>query len=101
MTVYVVAQLTIHDRESYGRYEARFMEVFGKFAGTLLAVDEQPAVIEGAWHCTRAVLGSFPDEAAFRAWWDSADYQDSARHRRAGSDAVIILARGLPASGSA
>lgn len=97
MTVYVTAQLTIHDREAYGRYEAGFMAVFAKYGGTMLAVDEQPTALEGEWRGTRCVLISFPDEAACRAWWDSAEYQDLARHRRAGSEAVIVVMHGLPA----
>ena len=95
MTVYVMAQITIHDRAAYDLYAARFMEVFNNYNGALLAVDEAPTVLEGAWTATRAVLGSFPDEAAFRAWWESPEYQEIARHRREGSDGVIILAQGL------
>jgi uncharacterized protein (DUF1330 family) len=95
MTVYVVAQLTIHDRTPYAEYEARFMEVFGQFDGRLLAVDEQPKVLEGEWKRTRNVLGSFPDAASFHAWWDSPAYRDIARHRFAGSEATILLVKGL------
>lgn len=97
MTVYVVAQLTIHDRAAYQTYEAGFMDVFGKFAGRLLAVDEQPAVIEGDWRRTRIVLGAFPDAAAYYAWWNSPEYRDIVRHRHAGSEATILLVKGLDA----
>lgn len=96
MTVYVLAQLTITDRTAYDRYQTRFMEVFTPFGGTLLAVDDNVQTIEGAWPHTRLVLASFPDEAAFRAWWDSPDYRDIVKHRWAGSTGVIVLAKGLP-----
>ena len=95
MAVYGVAHITIADRTAYDRYSAAFMEVFARFKGTLLAVDETPAVIEGEWTATRLVLISFPDEAAFRDWFDSPAYQEIAQHRHAGSTAVILLARGL------
>jgi uncharacterized protein (DUF1330 family) len=98
VTVYVVAQLAIHDRAHYGQYEAGFMEVFGKFAGRLLAVDEQPEVLEGEWGRTRVVIGTFPDAASFRAWWDSTEYREIARHRHAGSEATILLVKGLDAA---
>lgn len=101
MTVYVVAQLTIHDRAVYARYEADFMEVFQQFAGRLLAVDETPAVLEGDWPRTRIVIGSFPDAPSFHAWWDSPAYRDLARHRHAGSEATILLVRGLDAQAQA
>ena len=40
MTVYVVARITIEDRERYREYEAGFMEIFTAHGGELLAVDE-------------------------------------------------------------
>ncbi len=95
MTVYVVAQLTIFDRESYGRYEATFMDVFQKYQGTLLAVDEAPRIEEGDWAGTRVVIASFPDAAAFDAWFQSPEYVDLAKHRKAGSKGPILLVQGL------
>ena len=95
MAVYGVAQITITDRTAYDRYSAAFMEVFSRFEGTLLAVDETPEVIEGEWTATRLVLMSFPDAEAFRAWFDSPAYQAIAQHRHAGSTGVVMLAKGL------
>jgi len=97
MTVYAVAQLRFTDRAAYDRYQARFMEVFARFSGRLLAADEAPRVVEGAWDREKLVLMSFPDEAAFRAWATSPEYEAIARDRRAGAEAVVLLARGLDA----
>lgn len=69
MTVYILAQLNITDRTAYDRYQARFMEVFKPFGGTILSVDDNVHVIEGDWPHSRLVLASFPDEPSFRAWW--------------------------------
>lgn len=95
MAVFGVAQITITDRMAYDRYSAAFMEVFSRFKGTLLAVDETPEVIEGEWTATRLVLMSFPDAEAFHAWFDSPTYQAIAQHRHAGSTGVVMLAKGL------
>jgi uncharacterized protein (DUF1330 family) len=95
MAVYGVAHITITDRAAYDRYSAAFMEVFARYRGTLLAVDETPEVIEGEWTATRLVMMSFPDAAAFHDWFDSAEYQAIAEHRHAGSTGVVLLARGL------
>ena len=65
-------------------------------SGRLLSADEHPAVIEGAWDRDKLVLMSFPDEAAFRAWGDSPDYLEIARDRKAGAEAVVLLAKGFP-----
>lgn len=95
MTVYVVAQLSIFDRESYGRYEATFMEIFNKYQGSLLAVDEAPNAVEGEWTSTRIIVASFPDADAFNAWFRSPEYVDIAKHRQAGSEGPILLVQGL------
>jgi len=95
MTVYAIAQLKIHDRESYNRYQARFMDVFQHFKGRVLASDESPSVEEGKWDREKVVLLSFPDEAAFRAWADSPGYQEIAKDRKAGADAVVLLVKGV------
>ncbi|SUB53962.1 Uncharacterized conserved protein [Nocardia brasiliensis] len=47
MTVYVIAQMKFTDRAAYDRYQARFLEVFARHSGTLLAADESPQVVEG------------------------------------------------------
>ncbi len=98
MTVYAVAQLRFTNRDAYDRYQASFMEVFTRFSGRLLAADEDPSVIEGDWDREKVVIMAFPDEAAFRAWSDSAEYRNISRDRLAGADAVVLLVHGIDAS---
>jgi len=95
MTVYVLAQLSIRDRAAYERYQARFMEVFRPFKGRLLVADESPSVLEGAWNRDKVVLISFPDEASFRDWQQSDAYQEIAKERKSGADAVVLLISGM------
>ena len=97
MTVYVVAQITITDRTAYNRYQSRFMEVFDRFNGTLLAADEGPQVLEGKWDRQKIIMMSFPDEASYRAWADSPAYQDISKDRLAGSNGVVLLIKGFRA----
>lgn len=96
MTVYVIAQLSFTDRAAYGRYQERFMPVMRRYAGRLLAADENPQVLEGSWDRDKVVLMSFPDEAAYREWAESPDYQEIAKDRKAGAAAVALLVRGIP-----
>ena len=95
MTVYAVAQLRFTDRAAYDRYQIRFMDVFRRYQGTLLAADESPQLIEGEWDRDKVVLMSFPDEAAFRLWSESPEYQEISKDRRSGADTVVLLAKGL------
>ena len=95
MTVYVIVQLKMTDRAAYDRYQARFFDVFRKFSGRLLSADEHPLVLEGTWDRDKLVLMSFPDEAAYRAWADSPEYQEISKDRKAGAQAVVLLAKGF------
>ena len=99
MTVYVIVQLKMTDRAAYDRYQARFFGVFKQFNGRLLAADESPDVLEGSWDRDKVVLMSFPDEAAYRAWANSPEYQEISkdpqsrrrRHRAAGEGVGPVL----------
>ena len=95
MAIYVIAQLRFTDRAAYDRYQARFMEVFLKYKGRLLAADEHPRVVEGRSDREKVVLMSFPDETAYMDWSQSAAYQEISRDRKAGADAVVLLVKGL------
>jgi len=96
MPVYIVVELTIHDRREYERYAAAFPEVFRRHPGEVLAVEERPEVLEGEWRHTRTVLLRFPDRAAAERWYRSAEYRAIARHRWNGATANVALLRGLP-----
>jgi uncharacterized protein (DUF1330 family) len=70
------------------------MEIFTRYEGKLLSVDEAPAVIEGTWTYTRTVLLEFPSEERAGAWYASEEYQTIAQHRYAASTANLVLIRG-------
>ncbi|OBB74242.1 DUF1330 domain-containing protein [Mycobacterium sp. 852014-52144_SCH5372336] len=95
MTVYAIAQLRFTDRAAYNRYQARFLEVFNRYSGTLLAADESPQILEGESDREKVVLMSFPDEPSFRDWANSPEYQEISKDRRAGADSVVLLIEGL------
>lgn len=95
MSVYVVAQLRFTDRSRYGRYQARFMEVFTRYTGKLLASDDAPRLVEGSARPDKIVIMSFPSEEAFQAWSDSPEYREISRDRQAGAEATVLLVRGL------
>jgi uncharacterized protein (DUF1330 family) len=95
MSVYVIAQISIHDRAAYDRYQARFLDVFKKYRGELLAADERAQVVEGAWSGAKVILMRFPDQEAFEEWAFSDEYREIAKDRHAGSKGVVLLAKGL------
>jgi uncharacterized protein (DUF1330 family) len=94
MTVYFVANIRIHDQEEYSRYLQSADEVFAKYKGRYLAVDENPSVLEGVWNYTKLVLIEFPSEKDLRAWYGSGEYQKILKYRLAGADCDSLLVRG-------
>lgn len=96
MAAYIVARITIDDRETYARYEAGFMDIFTCYGGKLLAVEESPEVLEGDWACTRTIIAQFPDRTQALDWYNSKEYQALMRHRQAASTGHIALLDGFP-----
>lgn len=95
MGVYVIAQISITDREAYNRYQSRFLDVFRQFKGKLLAAEENPEVVEGEWDREKVVLMYFPDKHAFEEWAFSPEYQEIAKDRKAGSEGVFLLVKSI------
>jgi uncharacterized protein (DUF1330 family) len=95
MTVYALAQLKFTDVDAYRRYQSRFMEVFRRFEGHLLAADEAPEVTEGSWSGDKVVLMSFPGRSAYEAFARSPEYLDISKDRWAGAETTALLLRGI------
>jgi uncharacterized protein (DUF1330 family) len=95
VSVYVIVQLNIHDRERYDKYSAALLPILTQFGGTVVIADDAPRVIEGEWTGNRVVVLRFPDRDAFRAWGTSAEYQAIVGDRHAGAHTVATLVRGL------
>ena len=95
MSVYAVAQIDIADRKRYADYEAGFIEVFVKYGGEFLAVDDEVEVLEGTPTAGRLVIMRFADRDQFMAWYESPEYQELAAIRREASTGSVVLLRGL------
>ena len=95
MPVIAIAQLSFTDIDAYRRYQARFMDVFKRFSGQLLAADENPSLIEGSVCPDKIVIMTFPDEAGFHAWADSPEYHEILQDRKAGANATVLLVQSL------
>jgi uncharacterized protein (DUF1330 family) len=95
MNHYFVAQIKINDKEEYSKYLQYVDEVFSRYKGEYLAVDESPAVLEGSWNYTKSVLIKFKSKEDFEAWYYSDDYQNILKHRLKGAKCDSILLEGL------
>lgn len=95
MPYYFSAQIKINDEDEYQKYLAQVENVFSKFNGKYLAVDENPIIIEGKWNYTRSVLIKFLSKKDFENWYNSEEYQSILKHRLNGANCDSILIMGL------
>ena len=66
--------------------------------GRTIAFDDEPEVVEGKIEYPRTVIVEFPSMAAFRAWYDSPEYQAALPLRLKATRGTLIVAKGLPPS---
>ena len=96
MPVYAVAQGRIENREMLNQYVAKVMPTIQAGGGRILGFDESPEVVEGELDLPRTVILEFPSREAFRAWYDSADYQAILPLRLDSTPGTLILVNGFP-----
>jgi len=96
MTVYIINNMTVHDRDQYQAYLRGFMPVFAQYGGTVLAAHDDPVPTEGEWPYQRTILLSFPSHELAERWAASPEYQQIATHRRAGTISNVLFMDGLP-----
>ena len=91
MSAYFIANIKIHDENEYQKYLENVDNVFKKFNGKYLTVDEKPEVLEGKWNYSRLVLIEFPDKDSLKKWYYSSEYQDILKFRLSGADSDTII----------
>ena len=94
MSSYFIALINIEDQERYEQYLAGYGEVFEQYKGQVIAVEDSPRVLEGAWPAVRTVLIKFPGDQELLRWYQSPAYQQLAQHRWAASEAQIAIVSG-------
>lgn len=95
MTVYLIAQVTIHDPAEYEKYVAGFMDAIAPFDARLLVVAEKVEVLEGTWPQARTVVIEFPSMEHAKRWYQSPKYQSIAQHRFKAATTNLVLATGF------
>ncbi|MGA1978246.1 MAG: DUF1330 domain-containing protein [Bacteroidales bacterium] len=95
MKYYFVAQIRINYPSEYEKYLDRFDDIFSKYNGKYLAIDESPALLEGKWDYTKSVLIEFDSKKDFEDWYYSEDYQKILKYRLNSSTCDTILLEGV------
>lgn len=95
MSVYVINNMTIHDRAEYDEYLRLFMGVFRQFDGEVIAAQDAPVPSEGEWPYDRTIVLRFPSRESFERWAQSAEYRAIVQHRLKGTKSNVVVLDGL------
>ncbi len=91
MSIYVVAQVDIKDKERFLDYQNTALPFLEEKQVEVLAVDDNPTTIEGEATGNRMAILRFDNREAFDAFWESVEYQEMAKIRFESADATINL----------
>lgn len=75
MAAYVIVELEVLEPEQYKEYQRGVPETLARYRGRFLVRGGAYETIEGEWQPSRIVVLEFPDMAAAKAWYASAEYQ--------------------------
>ena len=92
MPAYVIADIDVHDLETYRKYAALVPGTLEPFEGRFLVRGGDHEPLEGDWRPRRLVVLEFPSADHARRWYASADYAAAMeiRHRAATGNIVLV-----------
>ena len=97
MPAYVIVETDIRDPEQYERYKEASPDAVHGGGGRFVVRGGELAVLEGDWNPSRLVMLEFPDLETAKRWYDSPEYQEIPRDRKAGAEGIVLLAQGFAA----
>ena len=95
MKHYFVAQIKIKDEIEYKKYIDKAGDIFKKYNGNYLSVDNEPLILEGKWDYTRTVLIEFESKKKFEDWYNSNEYKEILAYRLKAADCDTLLIKGF------
>jgi len=84
MAAFLVSRVRITDASRFDAYRAASKPILESFGGEYVARCDKVEALDGDFPGGRVVLMRFPDTAAARAFWNSAEYR-KARELRLGA----------------
>ncbi len=94
MTAYFVAQIVLHDAETYAKYTAQTPGIVADYGGRFIVRGGRWESLEGAEPGPRVVLIGFPSFEQAQAWYNSDAYQAILPLRQAASTGSAFLVEG-------
>ena len=90
MTAYLMITGSVTNPEKLGEYGKAAGRTVAAHGGAMVAAGKGRVLTDGGAGIDRAVLISFPDQAAMDAWYNSPEYQAIIPLRDAGGDLTFV-----------
>jgi len=95
MPAYVIADIDVHDPDTYQEYAALVQATLDPFGGRFLVRGGPSETLEGDWQPRRVVVLQFPSADHAHGWYESPDYVKAMAVRRDASTGSLILVHGV------
>ena len=95
MAAYIVADVEVQDPKKFEEYRARVPASLAPYGGRFIVRGGKVETLEGTWSPSRIVVLEFPSVERAKAWWDSEEYAEPKRIRRAASRGQFIVVEGV------
>ena len=94
MAGYVIADVTVEDREQYAEYRRQVTPTLEQYGGEFLVRGGEHDTLEGTWRPGRLVVIRFESVETARAWWSSAEYEGPRALRQSISTGSLVVVEG-------
>ncbi|MDA0231413.1 MAG: DUF1330 domain-containing protein [Proteobacteria bacterium] len=94
MAAYVIANIEVTNPGLMGEYAAKAKPTVEAHGGKAIVLGAEADVVEGDWRPNRLVVIEFPDMAAAKGWYNSAEYQEILPMRLEASNGDFVMVEG-------
>jgi uncharacterized protein (DUF1330 family) len=95
MKGYIIAEVDVHDPETYEEYKAAVPGSLQPYGGRFIVRGGETEVLEGDWQPKRIVVLEFDSPEQARAWYESEEYREPKALRQRTSTSALILVSGV------
>ena len=95
MAAYLIADVQVHDAETFATYGAQVPATLEPFGGRFHVRGGASEVIEGEWQPHRTVVIEFPDMDTLKSWHASDAYQAILGIRLRSATTSVIAVEGV------
>ena len=95
MTVYMIAEIVVHDEEMYSEYVNAAYDIVSKYGGQYLVRGGNITPLSGDWKPERVLVIKFDDMIAVQNCFSSVEYRKVAHLRENSTTSRSIIVEGL------